>query len=91
MESVNKDNTVYLIREEDAESQEHIDKWLKLNYEELFESELDSWYTDEDLWPKNRSLKLFKEWFEIEYFTLLHDTASEQIEDDEADPGATVH
>jgi len=91
IESANKDATAYLIRTEDAESSEHIDKWIKLNYEELFESELDSWYTDEALWPKNRNLKLFKEWFDIEYSTLLHDTVSEQIEDDEADPGATVH
>lgn len=91
IESANKDGTVYLIRTEDAESQEHIDKWVKLNYEALFESELDSWCTDDALWPKQRDLKLFKEWFDVEYFTLLHDTVSEQIEDDEPYPDAKVH
>ena len=25
------------------------------------------WSTDEDLWPKTRTLKMFREWFEIVY------------------------
>ncbi len=54
-----------------------------MNYEALFESELEEWYTDEKLWPKKRDIKLFHEWFEVECHTVIIDTIEGPIEDDE--------
>ncbi len=81
--SVNEDRTVYLIRDQDADDPETVAEWIALNYEALFESELEGWYTDEDLWPKNRNLALFRKWFEIECHTVIEDTVDLPIEDDE--------
>jgi len=75
LESVNEESTVYLISDHDADSPNALKNWIKLNYEALFEHELDGWYTDENLWPKKRGLKLFHEWFEIECHTVIIDTS----------------
>lgn len=55
--------TVYLIKALDGDAD--IEKWLKTNYKNIFENELNQLYTDEDEWPKNRSFKLFNEWFDF--------------------------
>ena len=83
IESVNEERTLYLIRDKDADTPADIEEWIKLNYDVLFESELDGWYTDEKLWPKYRSIKLFRKWFDVECHTVLVDTVDSAIEDDE--------
>lgn len=83
IDSVNNDRTVYLIGEQEADGAEELNQWIKMNYEVLFENELNGWYTDESLWPKNRNMKLFHEWFEVECHTVLIDTLDSPIEDDE--------
>ncbi|MBI4842720.1 MAG: hypothetical protein HY809_00125 [Nitrospirae bacterium] len=80
MESANEERTVYLISDTDAETYE---KWIKSNYESLFEDELYAWYIDETLWPKNRTKKMFDEWFEVECHSVLIDTVGGDIFDDE--------
>ncbi len=80
MHDANSDCTVYLIREEDAEN---LDEWVSLNYKQLFESELEDWYTDESLWPKKRNRLLFNEWFSVECHSMILDTVGNQIVDDE--------
>jgi len=83
LESVNEENTIYLVSEHEAESPEALKKWIALNYQALFERELDDWYTDEGLWPNVLDLKLFYEWFEVECHTEIIDTVELPIEDDE--------
>ena len=80
LESENKDCTVYLILEDDAEN---LEEWISLNFKQLFESEIEDWYTDESLWPKNRTRKLFDEWFDVECHSVLIDTVDGKIIDDE--------
>jgi hypothetical protein len=83
IDSVNDDRTVYLIREEDADTPDILNKWIKMNYKNLFENELEGWYTDESLWPPKRDLKLFKKWFDVQCYTVLIDTVEAPIIDDE--------
>jgi len=80
LESENKDCTVYLILEDDAEK---IEEWISLNFKQLFESELEDWFTDESLWPKKRNRKLFDEWFEVKCHSVIIDTVGSKIIDDE--------
>ena len=80
LESENKDCTVYLILEDDAEN---LEEWISLNFEQLFEREIEDWYTDESLWPKNRKRKLFDKWFDVECHSVIIDTVDEKIVDDE--------
>lgn len=82
VDEVNSDRTVYLIADDIADDPEKLDQWVKMNLEVLFESELDEWSTDPDLWPEDRTYELFQQWFDIECHTMLVDTLDEPIEED---------
>ena len=82
-ELVNKDRLVYLISEEDAADEEALADWIERNYLNLFETELEGWYTDQDAWPENLSLGMFYDWFEVECHSALVDTVGSRIFDDE--------
>ena len=82
LESVNEERTVYLISEADSDGPEAVEKWVKLNWKNLFESELEGWYTDPDLWPEKLSLALFYKWVSVEFHTVLLDTVGGSIYDD---------
>jgi len=57
---------------------------LRDNWEVLFESELFAWSTDESSWPPNRSLQMFKEWFEIYLSSLVVDLVDDFLVDEDA-------
>ena len=83
-DEINSERTVYLISDEDAETDEAVSHWIELNYLNIFLNELDSWATDDSLWPQNLSLELFYEWFEVECHTMIVDTVEgDPIVDDE--------
>jgi len=83
IDSVNQERTVYLISDADSETDDAVKRWIKRNYKELFEEELEGWYTVPDLWPEKRTLKLFNEWFDVECHTVLIDTVDGAIYDDD--------
>lgn len=70
------ERTVYLLEVED---ERELEEWLKVNHEALFEEELNGWYTDPKLWPKDRSLKMLKEWCALELHTVVIDTGESPI------------
>ena len=78
---VNQHSNVYLVSEEFNE-EDSKNKVYK-NWEFYFENELFDWYTNEDLWPNNRSLKMFKEWFDVNVHSMLFDLADDDIEKEE--------
>lgn len=81
-DQINSERTVYLISEDDEENGETQQAWIKRNFRQLFETELEGWYTDPDLWPKPLTFKLFHEWFETEFNSIIIDTVDEPIFDD---------
>jgi hypothetical protein len=83
IDKANQERTVYLVSDEDGDGIDVANQWVKENYETLFESELDGWYTDPELWPEKRTFKLFKEWFDVECHSVLVDTVGGGIYDDE--------
>jgi hypothetical protein len=56
-----------------------IEKYLKLNYSNIFINEFTSWHTDERKFPKI-SYALFLEWFEISMNKMIFDTVEMPIE-----------
>lgn len=76
---VNHQRLAYLISHEDADAPE---AWLKLNYEEIFVTELESRFADQGAWPQHRSYKLFREWFDFECHPMVLDTLEAPIEDE---------
>ncbi|MEE4295603.1 MAG: hypothetical protein V2J20_03180 [Wenzhouxiangella sp.] len=78
---VDGEQTVYLLPEfgDDFEMTEV----LAGAYEALFEEELFGWHTDESAWPKNRTFKMFREWFIIEQHSLILDFCDSPLETEE--------
>ncbi len=46
---------------------------IENNFELFFEDALEGWFTDEDYWPENRDLMLFRDWFDVEVHELVID------------------
>lgn len=84
MEAANEERTVYLLSDEDVDTGSTLERWIRRNNRQLFESELEGWYTDPVLWPEDRSLNRFTEWFDVECHTVLVDTVGGVIYDNEA-------
>jgi len=84
---VNEDRTVYLISDGDGDSTATVARWVKRNYGTLFETELEGWHVDPSLWPEKRTLKVFREWFDIECHTMILDTVGDVIYDDDIQLG----
>lgn len=62
------------------ENKHNYEVWLEVNYGLIFEVRLNYFCTDKSLWPENRTLTLFKSWFDIGYSNMIldlcHDTIS---------------
>ncbi len=77
---VNEERTVYLVEVED---EDELAGWQARHHTELFEEELNGWYTDPALWPRDRSLRMLQEWCPFELHTVVVDTSESPLEDDE--------
>jgi len=75
------ERTVYLVPDDDADR--GLDWVLKQVWGEVFERELEGWCTDEARWPKNRTLAMFKRWFQVEYHSVIEDLCGWPLQDDE--------
>ena len=79
---VNPEHAVYLVEVED---ENELNRWLPRHHQEVFEQELNGWYTDPALWPLNRSLKMLREWCSFELHTVVVNTGASPLEDDESE------
>lgn len=73
-----KTGNIYLLP--DYETTQEMEKWLRKNFDELFEEELHGWYTDEAMWPPKRNFKMFVEWFSYSLYPVILDTQQGSIE-----------
>ncbi len=73
--------TVYLLPE--FELEEDILEWIEDNASWLFEFQLASWTDDESLWPAERDLKTFREWFRVDIHSVVVDAGEDDIEGEE--------
>ncbi len=76
----NDENNIYLIHEMD--NNDLILRWIKKNYEDIFSNELNDWCTDEKSWPKNRTFKMFSDWFDIEISSMILDLEDDPVTKD---------
>jgi hypothetical protein len=49
----------------------------------FFEHILDAWIVDDALWPQKCTLKMFREWFDVEYRSMVCDMGHEPLGIDE--------
>lgn len=78
---VGPDQAVYLIPEYLYDLDAH--KVLKQVYETIFELELEGWCLDEAKWPVPRTLAVFKEWFTVEFHSMVIDLCGDPLIDDQ--------
>ena len=78
--TVEDEQTVYLIPA--YEDEDEAEAVLEAVWEDVFEKELWSWHTAEAGWPKQRTLDLFKQWFDIERHSVVEDVCGDEIVDD---------
>jgi hypothetical protein len=72
------DPEIYLLP--DFEEIDEMKKWLKKHFDTIFCDQMNHWYTDTNLWVNNRTHKMFLEWFDISFHTMLWDTLDSHID-----------
>ena len=79
LDEIQEDPTTFLLPEgrDDSEAQ------VRRHFRTMFEEELNSWYTDPTLWPKDRSFKLFQKFFTIQVASMVVDLGKGEIVKDE--------
>lgn len=56
--------------------------WIEANCGLIFEMELNGWYTDESLWPADRSWSAFRGWCDLEFVDLAWDLVDAPLSSD---------
>lgn len=79
---VNAESNVYLVEVED---EGELARWLELNAQTVFENELNGWYQDPALWPRDRSPRVLQDWCALEFHAIVIDTGDTPIEDEDLD------
>ena len=70
LDDLREDSTAFLISDSGAE---HFDRWLRRNYQTIFQEQLWGWWTGEADWPAQRDLRTFRAWFDVEGHSLVID------------------
>lgn len=76
-EDLNQACTALLIPDFDLDEDSRA--YIYSHYQAIFENELESWVQDEAVFPTQRDLKMFEEWFDIEIYTTVLDTVDGEI------------
>ena len=63
-----------------VDSDEHAEAFIKNMFQDIFELELSSWMADDDTWPEKINYKMFLEWFDVEYHSMVFDSLQDDIE-----------
>lgn len=58
-------------------------KVLKKHWKWIFENELFGHYTYEEMWPPKRTWKMFTEWFDLKFSTIVLDLVEKPLEKEE--------
>jgi hypothetical protein len=77
LEQLRHDQNAFLVSDA-LDGQEDAEKWVKRKWQMFFEGFLDEWYTEESWWPQKRTYKMFKDWFEVQYHSMVWDSAASE-------------
>ncbi|HEY2381094.1 MAG TPA: hypothetical protein VGK48_07915 [Terriglobia bacterium] len=71
LEDINEEPVIYLVPE--FESDEEFAKWVEGHFDDIFQEQLAGWWTDQRLWPTDRSVRLFQNWFDCQSHSVVLD------------------
>ncbi len=77
IKEINDDCTAYLISAFGKDQEK--DFIIKKLYSTIFAEQLFDWCIDEGRWPQDRTLTLFKRWFELEFHSVVEDLADGEL------------
>ena len=69
------ESNIYLVSDEIHD----VEGWLKKNFTKFFVYELEDEILDKKNWPKNRNYKMFKQWFNVEFSTMIYDLENNPV------------
>lgn len=75
LDDLREDNDLFLIPEQETTPE----SWIKRNYKAIFEHALNDWYLNENYWPKDRSFKMFKKFFNIRFCSVVYDLSKNDL------------
>lgn len=70
-----QDPSIYLLPE--CDSDRNKENRLKEVCEQIFEDQLHGWYRAEEFWPVDRSFRIFRQWFDYQFHSVLIDLTNE--------------
>ena len=73
LDDVREESTAYLVPEYEMDDEQM--EILADFHQQIFAEELFSWCTDDALWPEIDDLKMFLEWFDVEFHSMVYDLA----------------
>jgi hypothetical protein len=80
-----EEGAAFLIPDEDIIDAKEARRYIEKKWREIFEQFLFDWFIDDTLWPKKRTLKMFREWFDLIYAPMAWDLVKKPLEIDEWD------
>ncbi|QIM49608.1 MULTISPECIES: hypothetical protein [unclassified Pusillimonas] len=80
LEELRQEQEVYLLAGGTVNTPEQAEQWALQRFSNLFATFLHGWFTDDSLWPKRRTRKMFKEWFEVQYHSTIWDLSTDPLE-----------
>ena len=80
LERVNHEPHIYLLPEYGFESEQ--DDLIAHFYGMIFEAELEGWWTDETDWPSDRTVDMFKQWFDLTFHSMIEDLVDAPLLDE---------
>ncbi|HXI11841.1 MAG TPA: hypothetical protein VNM92_04260 [Thermoanaerobaculia bacterium] len=75
--SLSEEGTAYLLPDVNNSGDE--EALIAHFWEDIFELQLGSWSTDPSDWPSKRTLRMFREWFELKFSSLCLDLVGEPV------------
>jgi hypothetical protein len=77
LEDLRTEPTIYLIPE--CADEDALQKYLQRHCVEIFEEELNSWLTDDTIWPFDRGYDTFCRWFAVSFHSIVLDLGRNRL------------
>ncbi|SHN45014.1 hypothetical protein SAMN05192549_1344 [Duganella sacchari] len=77
LDQLRLEQNAFLISD-DLDGQQDAEKWVQRRWQMFFEGFLAEWYTVESWWPQRRTFKMFKDWFDVQYHSMVWDMAAKE-------------
>lgn len=79
LDELREEADAFLLPESVMEDESAAVKWVEKRWRTFFEHFLSGQYVDDALWPQDRSLKMFRQWFTIQFHSMVYDMADMPI------------